>query len=62
MERDTIFVVSDVHLGSKHFSNENQKTKFWDFLEDVGNNPKAKELILNGDIIETWSSPIEVLI
>jgi len=52
--------VSDVHLASKFFFDKDQKDKFWQFLEDVGNNPKARELILNGDIIETWSSPVEV--
>eukprot|EP00026_Physarum_polycephalum_P008861 Phypoly_transcript_08964.p1 GENE.Phypoly_transcript_08964~~Phypoly_transcript_08964.p1 ORF type:complete len:267 (+),score=29.63 Phypoly_transcript_08964:136-936(+) len=57
--RDTIFSVSDVHLASKFFHDKVQKEKFWQFLEEVGNNPRSRELILNGDIIETWSSPIE---
>jgi hypothetical protein len=52
--------VSDVHLASKFFCDKGQKEKFWQFLDELGNNPRSRELILNGDIIETWSSPIEV--
>jgi UDP-2,3-diacylglucosamine pyrophosphatase LpxH len=58
--RDTIYAVSDVHLASKFFYDPIQKEKFWQFLDELGNNPRTRELILNGDIIETWSSPIEV--
>ena len=52
--------MSDVHLASKHFHDQGQKEKFWQFLEELGRNPRTRELILNGDVIETWASPIEV--
>lgn len=59
-QRNTILVVSDVHLASKHFWDETQKNYFWKFLQQLAEDPFTLELVLNGDIIETWASPIEV--